>query len=196
MSFDFFLSYARDDWKGNYLKIFCEDLTERVRFITGHLEEEVCFRDAKGVEFGSNWPDELADALATSRSFVPVFTPTYFTRPYCGREWWVFHSRIEQHLQSKPGRYPGLILPVLWCAARHLPAGLRREIQEIQYAYEDFGETYCKEGLLYLMKRLRKHKKRIREFRGFVRRQARGRLENLGTTRFTTPSHKRCEQLL
>ena len=159
MPFDFFFSYARDDWKGNYLKIFFDDLTEQVRFVTGHPVEEVGFRDVKGIEFGSNWPDELAAALATCRSFVPVYTPTYFTRPYCGREWWVFDSRIEQYLREKPGRPPGLILPVMWCAARHLPSDLRREIQEIQYAQEDFGELYCKEGLLQLMKGGRKYKK-------------------------------------
>ena len=84
MPFDFFFSYARDDWKGNYLKSFFEDLTERVRFITGHPAEEVGFRDAQRIELGSNWPLELVNALASCRSFVPIYTPTYFTRLYCG----------------------------------------------------------------------------------------------------------------
>ncbi len=164
MPFDFFFSYARDDWKGNYLKSFFEDLTERVRFITGHPAEEVGFRDAQRIELGSNWPLELVNALASCRSFVPIYTPTYFTRLYCGREWWVFQSRIEQHLRVKTGPPPGLILPVLWCAAIHLPSDLRREIQEIQYAHEDLGGLCCTEGVLQLMKRGRKCKREYDDF--------------------------------
>ena len=81
MPFDFFFSYARNDWRGNYLKKLFEDLTERVRFVTGHPPDQVGFRDTRSVEFGSNWTDELAQALAECRTFVPVYTPTYFTRP-------------------------------------------------------------------------------------------------------------------
>jgi FxsC-like protein len=163
MPYEFFFSYARNDCS-KYLERFLEKLRERVAFLTIRSKEEVGFRDNQNIDVASRWPDELADALASCRSFIPVFTPTYFTRPMCGREWSVFQSRIEQHLSAHPDRIPGLVLPVLWCAPRHLPSDLRPEIRQIQFTHEDFGELYCKEGLLYLMQRPQQCKRQIVDF--------------------------------
>jgi FxsC-like protein len=159
MSFLFFFSYARDDWKGNYLKIFYDDLVEQVRFITGHPQTHVGFRDTLGIEVGSNWSSVLAEGLACCQTFVPVFTPTYFTRPYCGREWWSFRSRIERYARENPGAAPRLILPILWSAPHYLPGDLHPEITKIQLTQQDLGEYYSKEGLLQIMKQGRKCKK-------------------------------------
>ncbi len=137
---------------------------EQVRLITGHPPAEVGFRDTQGIEFGSNWPDSLAEGLACCQTFVPVFTPTYFTRPYCGREWWAFRSRVERYAREHSGQAPRLILPVLWTAPHYLPGDLPEEIREIQFTHHDLGEYYSKEGLLQVMKQGRKCKNDYEKF--------------------------------
>jgi FxsC-like protein len=169
MPFLFFFSYARDDWKGNYLEKFYEELVEEVRFISGHPPADVGFRDKEGIEFGSSWPNSVAEGLACCKTFVPVFTPTYFTRPYCGREWWCFRSRVERYVHESAGQAPSLILPVLWSAPHYLPEDLPEHITDIQLTHEDLGSVYNKEGLLQLMKQGRKRQK---EYDAFVQKFA------------------------
>ena len=111
----FFLSYARLD-RDPYLKRFYEDLREAVRRLAGLEGEDIGFFDAEGIEPGAQWPETLVEALQASRVFVSVYSPTYFLKEYCGKEWQVFHSRVDAYRNASPAgaEPPHSILPVLW----------------------------------------------------------------------------------
>ena len=150
MNYWFFFSYARLD-RDDFLKKFFEDLKASVRDLSGELDEdEVGFFDAEGIEPGAQWPETLAGALQSSRAFVSLFSPTYFQKEYCGKEWTVFCQRQEQFAKEH-GVAPGLILPVLWMPESSLPK-LPPSVGDIQYKHDDFGAEYAKRGLKQLIK--------------------------------------------
>lgn len=162
----FFLSYARLD-RDKYLKRFYNDLAQEVRTLTGIEQQHAGFFDAQDIEPGDEWPHKLAEGLQTSRVFVPLYSPTYFTREYCGKEWKVFRSRIDMHIEqpvlSVPR--PSFILPVLWVPEDKLPNPLPYAVTGIQYNHDDFGEAYAKAGLRQLML-LKKYRDKYHEFVG------------------------------
>src|SRR6478672_3612999 len=83
--FTFFFSYARDD-RTAHLDDFIADLTERVRGRMGQLKTEtVRFLDARDIDIGDPWPEELINGLQTSKVMVSLYTPLYFKRPICGQ---------------------------------------------------------------------------------------------------------------
>ena len=49
-----------------------------------------------------------------------------------------------------------MIVPILWDRPERLPKPLPNVLGEIQYSHDDYGETYMKEGLEYIV-RLRKN---------------------------------------
>ena len=156
MSYYFFLSYARSDNSGRkddgpgYLDKFYADLVDSICSRTGLPEKEIGFRDTSDIEPGEQWPESLAKALVTSRVLVYIHSPTYFNRPMCGKEWQVFHTRIEKYMKGDPNRqtWPPLMIPVLWMPTKQPPACTSK----IQYSHEDFGDLYVREGLRYMMK--------------------------------------------
>src|SRR5215475_11799851 len=101
----YFLSYARSDLdldKYNCIRRFCKDLEEEVRRLKGPVPGKICFFDGEDIEPGNKWPDTLSEALCTSRVFVPIYSPTYFTKDYCGREWKLFSDRVEAYKGQNP----------------------------------------------------------------------------------------------
>ena len=147
----FFISYARLD-RDEYLKRFYNDLCRTVRQLAGLSEEEhIGFFDAEDIEPGEVWPERLAEGLRTSRLFVPLYSPTYFNREYCGKEWQVFRSRLDACAEASDGQRPPLILPVLWLPLDYLPKALPDAISEVQYTHDTFGNIYATEGLRYIM---------------------------------------------
>ena len=92
----FFLSYARDDRRsGPPLGIakFFEDLSGVLRpRLRNVVEGDIGFLDTRGIEPGSAWPESLRQALGTAQAFVPVLSPRYFERQYCGKEWAAFRA--------------------------------------------------------------------------------------------------------
>ncbi|QQS48236.1 MAG: TIR domain-containing protein [Acidobacteriota bacterium] len=158
MSYWFFFSYARLD-RDEYLKKFFEDLKNEVRVLSGELKEDaVGFFDGEEIEPGAQWGDALSKALQECRTFVSIFSPTYFQKEYCGKEWQVFRSRQKayQKTLADPDNGPGLILPVLWVPEARLPTPLPPTVGSIQYSHDDFGSEYARQGLKQLIK-LRKY---------------------------------------
>src|SRR2546422_523635 len=90
----FFFSYARKD-HGPYLERFFKELKERVarKGLFDEDQGEVSFRDIDNIEPGEDWGQELADALAKCLTMVSIYTPWYFARPYCGKEFRIFLDR-------------------------------------------------------------------------------------------------------
>jgi hypothetical protein len=151
----FFFSYARDDFD-QQLDAFYKALVESVRVKIGPVPAGTGFMDTS-VDVGDKWPDGLTTALQRCNVFVPVYTATYFTRPYCGKEWSVFRARQLAHEKKYGGKRPTLVIPVLWGAKEDLPVTLPEELLELQFTTPAFGQHYAEYGLLVLMKQSRFH---------------------------------------
>src|SRR5579863_8188439 len=142
----FFLSYARtprqdrsdstdpDRWVHKLYGDLCEiilHLTDTHR--AGYMDREI--------RVGTDWPRDLAEALATCRVFVPLYSPRYFTSEDCGKEWYSFVSRA---LNS------AAIVPALWVTVdqERMPDVART----IQFNHHDLGQRYGNEGFYAIMK--------------------------------------------
>jgi hypothetical protein len=92
----FFFSYARDDENEpqGYLSKFFKDLQFKVasRRALDLKKTKVGTIDVR-VEQGQDWDADLSSALASNKVLVAVYTPTYFSRPNCGKEFGVFLRR-------------------------------------------------------------------------------------------------------
>src|ERR1700749_1115042 len=112
----FFLSYARLDRETapkdqDYIKSFYEDLRRNLLQMKPQAGE-VGFFDDKGISHGSAWQPTLNQALATCRVLICVYSPAYFISEYCGKEFQIFRTRLDD-LQPGGGMAapPPLILP-------------------------------------------------------------------------------------
>jgi FxsC-like protein len=152
----FFLSYAHtprydsavadpDMW----VERLYRDLCDHVMAITNHpAGYPVGFMDRE-IRSGEGWPDRLAEALATARVFVPLFSPRYFDRPQCGREWYAFAQRAHQQY-ARGHRAAEAIVPALWVPVE--PDELPSVASRLQFNHSAFGENYTSEGLCGLIK--------------------------------------------
>jgi FxsC-like protein len=146
----FFLSYARND-KNGYLEKFHEELSEAVARWSARPAAQVGFFDRSGIELGADWPAALVEGLQSSRVLVSLYSPSYFTREYCGKEWSLFRMRQEELARARPGTPPPeAILPVLWMPRESLPAELPPAAGELQFDHGALGGEYVREGLLQL----------------------------------------------
>jgi FxsC-like protein len=98
---------------------------------------------------GVKWPGELAQALATCRVFVPLYSPRYFDSEYCGKEWFAFARREVNH-KAMGNETTGAIVPALW--ANVGPASIPDVAKSIQYEHYDFGTRYTTEGFYGIIK--------------------------------------------
>ena len=142
----FFLSYARDDRNsGPPLGIpkFFKDLSGVLRpKLRNVVEGDIGFLDTRGIEPGSAWPESLRQALGTAQAFVPVLSPRYFERQYCGKEWAAFQSRMP------PGAR--LIQPVLFVPPVDLNP-MPPAMSGIQYSHDGYPPEYLERGLSELL---------------------------------------------
>jgi FxsC-like protein len=151
----FFLSYARED-RSPFFDKFFELLLDALQSKFVGAREGRGFFDTKSMEVGEEWPAELADALQECKVFLPVYTPTYFSRPYCGKEWAIFRARQDAFVraQGAAGR-PALVIPVLWSAAEDLATVVPESLRDLEDTHDDFGKEYRANGLNVLMRQNR-----------------------------------------
>src|SRR5688572_33140691 len=115
----FFFSYARTDAGTEDLKNFYSELVQEVRRKAGlpgdTPESDIGFMDTS-IPIGAEWPEKLANALRTCRTFICLYSRGYFNSDDCGREFQVFSSRLDEFVRASRSRIerPSLILPVLW----------------------------------------------------------------------------------
>jgi hypothetical protein len=155
----FFLSYARGA-SDAYLERFYKNLREEVAFREGldnsKENKEVGFRDTDDIPSGADWPNDLADALRNSWACVSIYTPLYFKREYCGKEFQVFLDRANaQYDDEGAAENARCILPVLWASMQDLkrhkfpPAVTKR----INFNAKKHQKRYEEEGLRHILKR-------------------------------------------
>jgi FxsC-like protein len=152
----FFLSYARtprrdpndrsdpDQWVHKLYR----DLCEVILTITDAPPELAGFMD-RGNRLGTGSPFEHAQALATCRVFVPLYSPRYFESENCGKEWFAFARRVLNQ-RARGGMAPSAIVPAQWVPVR--PENLPAVAASIQYSHSDFGARYNAEGFYGIMK--------------------------------------------
>ncbi|MFI0483128.1 TIR-like protein FxsC [Actinomadura sp. 9N215] len=145
----FFLSYARsryrpehaDRWVAKFYNDLCYDIGQATG--TSHPG----FMDRQ-IPVGSEWPDQLADALANCRVFVALFSPAYFASEYCGKEWSAFLKRY--HAQSAGLNRPAAIIPALWTPMDI--SEIPEPLHSMQNVPREFPSAYALEGLYGIMK--------------------------------------------
>jgi hypothetical protein len=143
-----FLSYAHDDApKGDILSSFVDALSGAIAARTG--EDDALYWDRPSLNLGDNWPEKLEEAVSTCRVFLPLYTPRYFKRWYCGVECAVFYERMQNaEAMATPKDF---VLPVLWQFPERALREVPREFRDIQYKSDRLPQTYTDIGLLPLL---------------------------------------------
>lgn len=148
----FFFSYARKD-DDKWLRRFLSDLKAAVQ---GLGMDDANFHDISNIEPGDDWEERIAAALQCSLTMVCLYTPWYFRRDYCGKEFQVFIERQTTIRMDEDGTVRGSekIIPVLWQPLKALtrwgfpPAILRF----IQHTIGNVPAEYEEDGLHNILK--------------------------------------------
>jgi FxsC-like protein len=155
MSYLFFLSYAREDNNTDGLvKKFYEDLSRDIAGKIAASPNDVGFFDGAEIEPGAVWDQKLALALQQSSVFIAIYSPYYFQKQFCGKEWAVFKSRVEAYAKGLPkgAEFPALMFPVLWQKETYVLERLPAPLSKIQYKFDDYGKAYAEQGLRVMLR--------------------------------------------
>ena len=155
MSYLFFLSYAREDNKSDGLVgKFYEDLCKDIAGKIAASPDEVGFFDGAEIEPAAIWDEKLSSALQQSSVFLAIYSPYYFQKKFCGKEWAVFRSRVESYVKSLPkgSEFPGLMFPVLWQSENYVLPRIPTALGKVQYKYDDYGKAYAEQGLRVMLR--------------------------------------------
>jgi FxsC-like protein len=155
MSYLFFLSYAREDNKSDGLvRKFYEDLCKDISGKIAASPNDVGFFDGAEIEPGALWDQKLASALQQSGVFLAIYSPYYFQKKFCGKEWAVFSSRVEAYAKSLPqaAEFPALMFPVLWQSENYVLQRIPAALGKIQYKYDAYGKAYAEQGLRTMLR--------------------------------------------
>jgi FxsC-like protein len=157
--YDFFFSYPRAV-KSPYLKKFFTELHEAVRMERGLPEGTVVgFYDETDLERGTDWPEEIKNALQTTKTIVPIYCAAYFKGTFCERELQIFEERQKLWLKSAsvPALAPRVIKPIPWLTGFEVPT----RYKHIQYST---GSALESEGLYHVRSNRGSYKKAYGKF--------------------------------
>ncbi|HKQ74050.1 MAG TPA: TIR-like protein FxsC [Blastocatellia bacterium] len=155
MSYLFFLSYAREDNKSDGLvRKFYEDLCKDIAGKIAAAPEDVGFFDGAEIEPGEIWDEQLSLALQESSVFIAIYSPYYFQKKFCGKEWAVFRSRVEAYAKILPkgSEFPRLMFPVLWQSENYVLPRIPAALSRVQYNHDDYGKAYAEQGLRVMLR--------------------------------------------
>lgn len=148
---DVFLSMSEAfpfvDWVDEHFwKLFKGYMDQEIQ---GHFGRdcEIYFYKNK-IEAGQTWPDELCEAIMSARVAVALCSPSYFTSPWCVREFETFRMRSSTTKKD-------LLVPISIHDGEHFPAHVTSKIQipplgpyvklgkgfTLTAAYSDFQDT-------------------------------------------------------
>lgn len=96
----FFLSYARKDDRDEFVKRFYDDLALELRRIGADPSAQPPFRDVERLGLGADWARVLGGAVGHCRAFVALYSPSYLSSEYCGKEWTAFRERLDKYRQE------------------------------------------------------------------------------------------------
>ena len=150
----FFLSYARiprsdrnSSVDPNYWvhKLY-DDLYAEVLQLTGTPIAGFMDREIRP---GMQWSREFTEALATSRVFVPLYSPRYFASDNCGKEWYAFIRRVLDQRARHPHTQMSIV-PALWLPVEE--DSLPDVAKAVQFNHHDLGDLYGRVGFSGIMK--------------------------------------------
>ncbi|HEV2640217.1 MAG TPA: TIR-like protein FxsC [Actinocrinis sp.] len=164
----FFLSYAHshgltsaDDFRGDRLvKRFHDDLREHVQYAAHGTGGTIASAVDLEIPIGGHWPERISKGLARCRSFVALYSTTYFSSEHCGKEWKTFANRLVSD-HAMHGRRPEAIIPVLWQPIRD--DQLPKCASPLQYSRIDLTPTYRDKGLNYLLRHMLEYRDEYEE---------------------------------
>ena len=143
-TWDVFISYRRTHnvtgWVRNHLHPVLE------RCLEDELDREPrVFVDSQ-MEVGRYWPEELAGVLSETRYLLTVWSPPYFTSPWCVAEWQSMREREKLLGIPRHGETRGLIYPVVYADGNSFPEEARAvqsrfDLSEYGFPYEQFNRT-------------------------------------------------------
>ena len=117
----FFLSYARSSHGSSgapaneldmQIMTFFRDLSMNVAGLTvRRAGADPGFMD-RSTSVGSDWSDELLEAVGTCKVFVALLSPSYTVSEWCGKEWHAFSRRKVRG--GRGANYRTGIIPVIW----------------------------------------------------------------------------------
>ena len=147
----FFVSYSHIDAHDSHVKTFCERLNAEVLSMVEDEGPKVGFSDLQ-LNVGDDWAPELRHALQETRTLVCLYSPHYFKSEFCGKEFKIFHDRIQKVFPHKEenGECSPLILPVLLVREEFI--NLHPSVRHIHYK-GDFPREYLSEGLRQILQR-------------------------------------------
>jgi FxsC-like protein len=152
----FFLSYAhtprgaaRDGDPDALVDRLYRDLCDHIMQLTDLPSgTNAGFMDRR-MDPGGRWSEQLSDALAHCRVFVPLYSRRYFHSDQCGKEWYAFSQRAAYQQPSDGPPLRGMV-PALWVPVP--PQDLPGPAESLQFDHADFGSDYTTEGLYGLIK--------------------------------------------
>jgi FxsC-like protein len=147
MSHDVFFSYTHNDADDTFFKRFLADLEQEFR-----VRKTTMFRDYRTIPPGAQWPHALSHAIAHTKVFLYMHSPSFFASEACGREWRVFRNRIAQANAGAVNLYDHALIPVIWQPLGPNDPPLPQEVAGLQHVTADFPPDYYKRGLRSLLK--------------------------------------------
>jgi hypothetical protein len=142
----YFVSYARADIEHppfrSALEVFVKDLEARVGAKMARPLQSVSFIDAD-IQTGEVWSQRLSDAITRCHVGVTLYSPNYFTRRWCGKEFQILLRR------SLPGAGGSGIIPVRWEKLSTKPPDCA---SRLQYDEGQFPSEYASRGMRQLVK--------------------------------------------
>jgi FxsC-like protein len=155
MGYEFFFSYTRAN-NDPYLKQFFDDLSQQIRDLRGLPKDAaVGFLDQREIELGEDWDNTIVEALQNSKVVIAATSPAYLKSDYCGREWQLFHQRLQA--ATSPGQaLPPLIKPIIWVPfkASEVPP----KFAEGQFTFGDPHEIHNTKGFKYVLQQFQEFK--------------------------------------
>jgi hypothetical protein len=102
--YDFFLSYSRKKPVGNWVRNhFWHELRQWLDSYTAQPARIFIDED---IEVGDFWPNHLESALRVSKYLIAIWSPQYFTSPWCRAEW--AEAGRAQRIDFSDVNYPHL----------------------------------------------------------------------------------------
>lgn len=148
----FFLSHRAARSNDPMVTKFFADLSENVaQLVPISPGVDPGFMD-RSIRTGAEWGAEVAEALGTCQTFIPLLSPNYFNSVWCGMEWYAFSQRRVLPAESPQTA----IIPVIWTPSppERAPQAVRAIQRFTPTGLPDLRTTeiYHNEGILGMLR--------------------------------------------
>jgi FxsC-like protein len=171
-----FLSYAREDFDDS-LREFFADFRHNLARAIGPTAGDIYFRDFESIRLGEPWEVALTEGIRSCSIFLAVYSPAYFSREYCGKEWAAFSRRIT--LAPDPEAARGCLIPLWWTPLHTSLVTLPEAAARLQDVTDPLPDSFRNQGMRVL-KMTKKDKEYKAALWSFVELVAKARIAGQG----------------